>query len=93
MRKHGREELPRAQGPGGDRERQAVTAQEWLATSPLRSGVAAQKSYPVAKRSYQTPEARGGGREELSHVQGAAAAQAQEGPEELLHVQGQGGQP
>ena len=53
--------------------------------------MAAQKSYPAAKRSYQTPEARGGGQEKLSHVQGAVAAQAQEGPEELLHVQGRGG--
>ena len=30
--------------------------------------------------------------EELSHIQGAVAAQAQEGLEELLHVQGQEGQ-
>ena len=29
------------------------------------------------------------GREEKPHVQGAAAAQAQEGREELLHLQGQ----
>ena len=38
------------------------------------------------------PEARGGRREELPHIQGAVAAQAQEGPEELLHVQSQEGQ-
>ena len=31
-------------------------------------------------------------REEQPHVQGAVAAQAQEGLEELLHVQGQEGQ-
>ena len=36
-------------------------------------------------------EARGGSREELPHVQGAVAARAQEGLEELLHVQGQEG--
>ena len=34
---------------------------------------------------------RGGSREELPHVQGAVAAQAQEGLEELFHVQGQEG--
>ena len=34
-------------------------------------------------------EARGGGQEEQPHIQGAVAAQVQEGLEELLHVQGQ----
>ena len=43
----------------------------------------------AAQRSFPTPEVRGGGREELPHVQGAAAARAREGSEELLHVQGQ----
>ena len=33
----------------------------------------------AAKKSYHMPEVRGGGREELSHLQGAAAALAQEG--------------
>ena len=37
------------------------------------------------------PEVRGGGWEELPHVQGAVAARAQEGLEELFHVQGQEG--
>ena len=46
----------------------------------------------MAERSYPTSEVRGGGREELPHVQGAGAAQAQEGLEELLHIQGQEGQ-
>ena len=36
-------------------------------------------------------EARGGGWEEQPHVQGAVAAWAQEGLEELFHVQGQEG--
>ena len=35
------------------------------------------------------PEVRGGDWEELRNVQGAAAAPAQEGQEEPLHVQGQ----
>ena len=37
------------------------------------------------------PKARGGGREDQPHVQGAMAAQAQEGLEELSHVEGQEG--
>ena len=43
----------------------------------------------VAKRSYPMSETRGGGREEQPHLQGAVAARAQEGLEELFHVQGQ----
>ena len=35
------------------------------------------------------PEARGGGGEEQPHVQGAVAARAQEGIEELSHAEGQ----
>ena len=47
----------------------------------------------TAKRNYPTSEARGGGREELPHFQGGVAAWAEEGLEELYHVQGQKGQP
>ena len=47
----------------------------------------------AAKRSYPTLEVRGGGQEELRHIQGVAAVQLQEGGEELLHVQGQEGWP
>ena len=55
------------------------------AASWLRSGA-------VARRSYPPPEARGTGREEQTHVQGAVDARgAQEGLEDLLHVQGQEG--
>ena len=36
-------------------------------------------------------QGRGGGWEEQPHVKGAVAARAQEGLEELLHVQGQEG--
>ena len=38
------------------------------------------------------PEARGGGQEEQPHIQEAVAARAQEGLEELSHVEGQEGQ-
>ena len=37
-------------------------------------------------------EARGGGREEQPHIQGAVAAQAQKSLEELCHFRGQQGQ-
>ena len=36
-----------------------------------------------------TPESRGGGWEDQPHIQGALAAGAQEGLEELSHVEGQ----
>ena len=38
-----------------------------------------------------TPKARGGGQEDQPHVQGAMAAWAQEGLEEVSHVEGQEG--
>ena len=65
-----------------------------------RSGVAAKRSYPTpprlrpgeaAWRSIPMHEARGGGREYQPHAQGAMAAWAQEGLEELSHVEGQEG--
>ena len=45
----------------------------------------------VAKRSYPMPKVRGFSQEEQPQVQGAVAARAQEGREELLHSQGQEG--
>ena len=51
----------------------------------LRLGVAAGRTNP-------TPEARGGGWEDQSHVQGAVAARVQEGLEKLSHVEVQEGQ-
>ena len=42
----------------------------------------------AAGRGNPMPEARGSGQEELPHVQGPVAAGAQEGLEELFHVQG-----
>ena len=47
----------------------------------------------VAERSYPSPKVRAGGREEQPRVQRVVAAWAQEGREELLHVQGQEGSP
>ena len=42
-----------------------------------------------AAESYPTSEVRGSGLEDQPHVQGAVAARAQEGLEELSHVEGQ----
>ena len=42
----------------------------------------------IAERNYPMSEVRGGGREELSHVQGVVAVRTQEGLEELFHIQG-----
>ena len=50
------------------------------------------RSGAVAGRNYPLPEARGRGREELPHVQGAVAAWGQEGLEELFHIKGREGQ-
>ena len=89
---------------GSGRECQAGTAQERPkgATPRLRSGEVAGRSYLAsevlrggggkAKRSHPAPETRGGGQEEPYNIQGAVAARAQEGLEELSHVEGQEGQ-
>ena len=45
----------------------------------------------TAERSYPASEVRVGGRQEQPHVQGAVAARAQEGLDELSHVEGQEG--
>ena len=45
----------------------------------------------AAGRSDRTTEARGSGREDQPHIQGAVAARAQEGLEELFHIEGQEG--
>ena len=62
-----------------------------------RSGGTAQRRYPASEvrggdqRSYPASGVRGGGREDQPHVQGAVAAWAQEGLEELSHIEGQKG--
>ena len=73
--KRGLEELPHVQGQG---------QKPGGATPRPRSGAEAGRSYPAS-------EARSGSREKQPQVQGAVAAQVQEGLEELLHVQGQEG--
>ena len=49
------------------------------------------KKYAIQCK-YYSHKVMGGGREGQPHIQGAVAAPAQEGLEELLHVQGQEGQ-
>ena len=58
----------------------------------------AERSYPASdvgegapERSYPACEVRGGSWEELPHTQGAMVVRAQEGLEELSHVEGQDG--
>ena len=64
-------------------------------TPRLRSGqqprVPGCDGTETAKRSYPMSEARGGGREEQPHVQGAVAVWAQEDLEEPSHTEGQEG--
>ena len=62
-----------------------------IGTAEKRTGCDGPCGRSVAERSYLSPEARGGCQEEQPHVQGAVAAWAQEGQEELLRVQGQEG--
>ena len=65
-----------------------------------RSGETAERRYPAneVRGSGQeelphalTPEAKGSSQEDQPHVQGAVAARAQEGLEELSHIEGQEG--
>ena len=60
----------------------------------------AERSYPASEvrgcgreelPHTPKPEARGGGREDQPHVQGDLSARAQEGLEELSHIEGQEG--
>ena len=82
----GQEELPHVQGEG---QQPRVPGCDHAGT--------AERNYPMSEvrgrneRSYPTSEARGGGQEDQPRVQGAMAAQAQEGLEELSHVEGQEG--
>ena len=60
-----------------------------------RSGAAAKSARLRQRRNRREElpksEVRGGGQEDQPHVQGAVAVQAQEGLEELSHVEGQEG--
>ena len=67
-----------------------------MTTGTLSAG---ERSYPASEirgggpgRNNPMPEARGGGLEDQPHIQGAVAARAQEGLEELSHAEDQEGQ-
>ena len=49
----------------------------------VKRSYASPRSGAAAERSYPTPKARGGGREDQPHVQGAVAARVQDSLEEL----------
>ena len=93
----GREELPHVRGQGQQPRvpgcNGAGTAEKSY-PSP-RSGAAAGRSYPTSevrgggRECYRALEARDSGREDQPHIQGAVAARAQEGLEELTHIEGQ----
>ena len=102
----GREEKPTPEARGSDQRSYPASKvksgrREEIPHAPsLRPGVTGGRSYPTplsprpratAERSNRTTEARGGGREDQPHVQGAVAARAQEGLEELSHIEGQEG--
>ena len=84
---------------GSGQEYQTATAQEQPrgATPHPRPGAASRRSYPTPEargsgwEDLPTPKARGGGWQEQPHLQGAVAAQAQEGLEELSHIERKGG--
>ena len=89
------QERPRkaTQVPGQGRRPRGATpcphaqGQGWQprgATLSPRPGVVSRWTNP-------TPKARGGGREDQPHVQGSVAEWAQEGLEELSHLEGQEG--
>ena len=90
---------PTSEVRGSSRECQAVMVQERRrgATQVRGQGQRPEgvtphpRSGAAARRSYPTSEVRGGGREEQPHVQGAVAARAQEGREDLVHIHGQEG--
>ena len=83
--------MPQARGQG--QRAGGATPRPHTRGQGRRVGGATPRPKPgaAAGRSYPTPEARGGGREELPQVQGAVAARAQEGLEELSHIEGQEG--
>ena len=84
---------------GSDRECQAAMAQEQQREATLcpSSGAMVWRSYPAYEARdcgpEEPPHVRGQGRwpGRSTHVQGAVAALAQEGLEELSHVEGQEG--
>ena len=74
------EEIPASEVRGGGREE-----------LPRERGQGRRPAGATPRPHAPKPEARGGGREDQPLVQRAVAARAQEGLEELSHVEGQEG--
>ena len=77
---------PTSEVRGSGQKCQAAMVQEWPRGATRRPMPGA-----VAGRTYPTPQGRACGREDQPHLQGAVAARAQEGLEELFHLQCQKG--
>ena len=60
-------------------------------TSEVRGGGQEELPHAPSPRPGAASEVRGGGQEDQPHVQGAMAAQVQEGLEELPYIEGQEG--
>ena len=94
--KHVQEELPHVRGQGQKLEDPMPKGRQPRGVTPHpRSGAAAESARLWLRRNggeeLPKSEVRGGGQEEQPHSQGAVAARAQEGLEELSHVEGQEG--
>ena len=66
-------------------------AKEAMTTDEQKTGKCTNKWRAGGATPHPHPEARGSGREDQPHFPGAMAAWAQEGLEELSHVEGQEG--
>ena len=94
-----REELPHVEGQGqklgGPHARRAAAKRSYPTSKVRGSGLECEAATAQEQPRGATPrpragtKARGGGWEEQPHVQGVVAAQAQEGLEELSHLEGQ----
>ena len=85
----GQEELPQVRSQGAaERSYPASEVRGDYREELPKSEVSGREELPQAPM----PEARGSSQEDQPHVQGAVAAHAQEGQEELSHVEGQEGQ-
>ena len=87
---------PTSKVRGRSREDPMTEGQRPRGVTPCpRSGAATEsarlRGHRNGREELPKSEVRGGGREDLPHVQRAVAAQAHEGLEELSHVEGQKG--
>ena len=77
---------PRPRSGGGE-----GAAERSYPASEVRGGSQEELPHTPSPRPGAASEVRGSSREDQPHVQGAVAARAQEGLEELSHIEGQEG--